>query len=91
MNSFFQPDEFEIKIMQERVRQEEKWGEQDHNPSMWLTIIMEEIGELAQASLLGMTSDKKHPNKDMEKELIQSAAVLRAMWECGKRNNWLGG
>jgi hypothetical protein len=38
-------------VMAERVRQEEKWGAQHHAPEMWLAILMEEVGEAAQAYL----------------------------------------
>lgn len=39
------------EISRERERQFEKWGEQDHDKNTWLAILMEEVGEAAQASL----------------------------------------
>ena len=34
-------------IRDERLRQEEKWGEQRYTPVEWLMILAEEVGELA--------------------------------------------
>lgn len=73
----------------ERLNQDDKWGEQNHSPAIWLSILMEEVGELASAALFSVSGDKKHPNKNLETEIIQIAAVCKAMWECGKRNGWL--
>ncbi len=39
------------EVMQERLRQDEKWGPQHHDIPMWLTILMEEVGEASQAFL----------------------------------------
>lgn len=38
-------------VADERNRQNEKWGAQHHDPTMWLAILMEEVGEAAQAHL----------------------------------------
>lgn len=38
-------------IMEERKRQESKWGEQTHNSERWHTILSEEVGEVARAIL----------------------------------------
>ena len=38
-------------VADERKRQNKKWGPQHHDPTMWLTILMEEVGEAAQAHL----------------------------------------
>ena len=35
----------------ERLNQDKKWGEQNHNPSEWLAILVEEVGELSTAIL----------------------------------------
>jgi hypothetical protein len=35
----------------ERVRQEEMWGPQKHDPFVWLAILLEEAGEVARAAL----------------------------------------
>ncbi len=39
------------QIFEERQNQDAKWGPQHHAPEMWLTILMEEVGEAAQAYL----------------------------------------
>lgn len=80
---------YEALIEEERKRQDEKWGIHDHHPGIWLIILMEEVGELAAAILYDQFGGKKHPTKDLEVELIQIAAVAKAMWESGKRNRWL--
>lgn len=38
-------------ILQERNRQQAKWGEQNHDMPTWLAILHEETGELAKATL----------------------------------------
>lgn len=35
----------------ERDRQENKWGPQHHSPEKWMVILMEEVGEAANAIL----------------------------------------
>jgi hypothetical protein len=36
------------RVLAERVRQDEKWGVQDHDDPAWLMILAEEIGEVAE-------------------------------------------
>ena len=60
------------EVSVERKRQRKKWGEQTHSPEKWLTILLEEVGEVANALL----------EDDMEgfhKELIEVAAVAVAI------------
>lgn len=38
-------------ILQERQRQHDKWGTQRHDFPVWLTVLGEEVGELAEAIL----------------------------------------
>jgi NTP pyrophosphatase (non-canonical NTP hydrolase) len=38
-------------VVEERNRQDAKWGEQNHSPEWWHLILAEEVGELAQAIL----------------------------------------
>lgn len=35
-------------IMDERDRQDAKWGVQDHHPAVWMLILGEEVGEAAE-------------------------------------------
>lgn len=61
-------------IRRERLRQDQKWGEQLHAPGDWLLILAEEIGEAARATLIG---DREQTTI----ELIQAAAVIVAWLE----------
>ena len=65
-----------VSVVEERWRQDEKWGREfpGRRDSFWYTILLEEIGEVAETILKGQT-------KDMEKELIQCAAVIFAWLE----------
>lgn len=59
----------------ELFRQDCKWGEQNHAPEKWITILTEEVGESAKAAL------EENPD-EYRKELIQVAAVAVAAIEC---------
>ncbi|KKN66943.1 hypothetical protein LCGC14_0466230 [marine sediment metagenome] len=71
-------------IQKERQRQEDKWGQQNHDNYRWLAILTEEVGELSQSILhdefggraAGMTRT----------ELIHVAAVAVQWLECMLRN-----
>lgn len=39
------------EVQNERRRQDEKWGEQNHDSTVWVAVLAEELGELAQAFL----------------------------------------
>ena len=80
---------FEELVQQERGEQDNKWGIQNHKPSAWLAILMEEIGEMSSAIIKQYWKPTMQRDTNMEHELIQCATVLKAMWECGKRNGWL--
>ena len=81
-----------VDINQERLRQDEKWGLQNHIPIEWIAILGEEFGEASKEAL----EMHFHPNKDFgkrlmdyRKELVQVAAVAVAMIECVDRNTWM--
>lgn len=40
-----------LNVLAERIRQDEKWGLQHHFYHEWLAILVEEVGEVAQAIL----------------------------------------
>ena len=71
------------EILDERVRQDEKWGTQNHHPIEWLSILGEEVGEANKAALeayfKGYYSSGDY--EDYRKEMIQVAAVAVAMIE----------
>lgn len=78
-------------VQDERKRQDEKWGEQNHDPFFYLTILMEEVGETAEAAL-----DLHHEESDinlthLRLEAIQTAAVAQAIVECLDRDTWRWG
>lgn len=39
------------EIQDERTRQNEKWGEQNHLPIEWIAILTEEVGEASKEAL----------------------------------------
>lgn len=55
-------------VFKERLRQKEKWGEQNHEFPLWNSILSEEIGEANKSFL-----EEKHD--DLLKESIEVAAV----------------
>lgn len=77
------------EIRTERKRQDDKWGEQDHKPSIWMAILGEEFGELCQEALRFDFGDVKDEN--LRAEAIQVAAVALALVECIDRNGWIDG
>lgn len=73
-------------VLQERRRQDQKWGEQNHSLPIYLTILMEEVGELAQAILEGQVFDngrrEEFTIEEVRTEAVQVAAVALAIVEC---------
>jgi NTP pyrophosphatase (non-canonical NTP hydrolase) len=56
-------------IKLERIRQDNKWGTPRDLPDRtWLTILVEEVGEIAKATL-------EHDETNLREEIIQVAAV----------------
>jgi len=80
------------QIIDERLRQDKKWGPQDHSTLMWSAILTEETGEVAKAALESCAAHKKLSGKELDtledyrKELIQVAAVAVAAIESLDRN-----
>ena len=62
-------------VLNERVAQEAKWGQQDHVPPWYYLILAEEVGEVAKTILEGKSV------YTIRTELIQVAAVAVAMVE----------
>lgn len=73
------------QIMDERRRQDEKWGEQNILNPEWLAVITEELGEVAEAVLQHRFSPKEQVRanglEDLRCELVQVAAVAVAWVE----------
>ena len=62
-------------VERERMAQDRKWGQQNHNPFIWLAILGEEVGEANKAALEGNGDEYLD-------ELNQVAAVAVAAIEC---------
>jgi NTP pyrophosphatase (non-canonical NTP hydrolase) len=62
------------QVADERDRQEEKWGHQNHSHLQWLAILAEEFGEVAKATL-------EIQDHCIEEEIIQVMAVCAAWLE----------
>lgn len=71
----------------ERDSQDEKWGVQDHDDTIWMTILAEEIGEAAQEVLQRRFGDEAKGHGDLRSELVQIAAVATAWIECIDRDD----
>jgi NTP pyrophosphatase (non-canonical NTP hydrolase) len=63
------------EVWAERQRQDEKWGQQDHDAHKWMSILVEEVGEVAKEAF-------EDDDKNRRAELIQVAAVAVAAVEC---------
>ena len=87
------------QIKQERARQHDKWGEQNHNLVEWMAILIEEVGEVSkEAADFHFENGKEQLNDSIfkavqqgrlvnyRKELIQVAAVATQMIESLDRN-----
>lgn len=66
-------------VQQERVKQHAKWGDQSHTLSVYLTILMEEMGELAEEILNQELGYKPGRDAELLNEAIQTAAVAQAI------------
>jgi hypothetical protein len=73
-------------VLLERRQQDEKWGEQNHDPYVWLCILGEEVGEANEAVL-----EARFGGKEIIKyrdEMVQIAAVALAAIEAFDRMKW---
>jgi len=75
-----------MAIAGERLRQDAKWGEQNHDPFTYLTVLLEEVGEFAQAALHLRFGGPAQG--EFRKEAIHMAAVALAIVECIDRAKW---
>lgn len=69
------------EVSLERERQDDRWGEQNHDDFVWGAILGEEVGEAHQAALELEFGDSERPNTNLREELIQAAAVAVAWVE----------
>lgn len=75
-----------VSVMEERARQDAKWGQQDHDPFTYLTILMEEVGEASKCALHARFGGEEAAH--LREEAVQVAAVALAMVECLDRGLW---
>jgi NTP pyrophosphatase (non-canonical NTP hydrolase) len=75
-------------IINERDRQDKKWGEQNHRIEKWVPILGEEFGELCEAinETIFYNGSDKGGYENMRNEAIQVAAVAVGFLECLERN-----
>lgn len=66
-------------VSNERSRQDAKWGEQNHDIFLWLSIMGEEVGECHNAALEATFHDGSWEH--LREELVQTAAVTVAIIE----------
>lgn len=82
------------KILDERARQDKKWGEQNHSPALYALIMAEESGEVCKAAVdyqfSNLAVDKVKHRELYKMELIQTAAVCLAALECLDREDSRG-
>lgn len=75
------------EVQQERIKQDAKWGEQNHLPIEWCAILGEEVGEVNKEALENhFRYNDKRNYTNYRTELIQVAAVAVAMIESLDRN-----
>lgn len=69
-------------VIAERKRQDEKWGEQNHDLFVWASIIGEEYGEMCKAINEHGFDPTTGTEKNIYTEAIQVMASCMAMLEC---------
>lgn len=68
------------EVGEERQAQDGKWGKQNHENFLWMTVLSEEVGEAAKAAMHDMFGGPDAGN--LRAELVQVAAVAVAWIEC---------
>ena len=61
-------------VRQERERQDIKWGDYNHSPTLWLALAMRQMGHLGRDMVTGT-------REDCVKEAVQCVSVLIAFCE----------
>lgn len=68
-------------LLDERTRQDAKWGEQNHDDFIWGAILSEEVGEAAQASLQHyFSNDGPDVSADRVAEEVTQCAAVAVGW-----------
>lgn len=87
---FSNDEQYEVfkSVLNERHRQDSKWGEQNHPPGLWTGILGEEYGEFCEAvnETVFDNGTDKGGYENMKKEAIHVAAVAIGFIEYLERN-----
>lgn len=75
-------------ILKEREWQDKKWGEQNNDPFLYTTVLIEEVGEFAQATLQTRFGGDKGGLDKMRTEAVHMASVALAIVQCLDRQKW---
>lgn len=87
------------EIEAERIRQDKKWGTQNHGMAVWTMILAEEVGEAAREAndyhfskrgSVELDEAQRERGRNYRAELVQVAAVAVAMIESFDRNEAKG-
>ena len=76
-----------VAVLDERERQDQRWGRQDHDPVYWAGILAEELGEVAKEAIeIAPFAARGERTRDeslarLRRELVQLAAVAVAAIE----------
>lgn len=78
-------------VVDERDKQDRKWGPQNHSPIEWMAILVEEVGEAQKEALEHHWAGTHYPVDEfrllrLRAELVQVAAVAVAAIESLDRN-----
>ena len=76
------------QILYERSMQDEKWGEQNHNPAEWMSILIKKVVEASKEALENNSNPYTTNLRKYRHEMIQVAAVALSMIECLDRDNY---
>jgi NTP pyrophosphatase (non-canonical NTP hydrolase) len=68
-----------MSVISERIRQDNRWGLQRHDPLLWVAILTEEVGEVAKE--VADASERALRVVEYRAELVQVAAVAVAAIE----------
>jgi len=80
-------------VLKERARQDAKWGGQNHDPQTWVSILAEEVGEMAKEAndlRRAPAGERGGISARLYTEAVQTAAVALAIVECLARGTCQG-
>lgn len=75
-----------LPVLTEQHRQLKKWGLENHHPYQYLSILLEEVGEVAEAINKTCSEGCTKTWDDVIEELVHVQAVAQSMIESIERN-----